>query len=159
MVRIVAVTSIVLVWAVALLLVHPMLTESQPSKPLLQLNNVIQDVLKAESAGGRSEELEPLIYQLNSVISLQDQLQNVGPRENSRRSQLLDEINSTLAKVEIEANQLEATASQRTYTSHLLTYSFGGIGALLVTIASHYTFSLWRRYRAKRALHLKIAPK
>lgn len=157
MVRIVAVVSLVLMCAVLVLqLFHPMLAESQPSQLQPQLNKVLQNVLKAESAGAKSEELERLIYQLNSVINLEDQLHNLDPQETGKHSQLLGEINNTLAKVDVEANQIEIIASQRTYMNHLLHYSLGGIGALVAAIASHCTFSLWRKYRAKRALHLKI---
>ena len=158
MVRIVAAISLILVWTVASLLVHPIITESQPTKPSLSLNNVFKDLLKAESAGARSEELAPLIGQLNGVIPLQDQLQNLGTQEGTARSQLLDEVNSKLAKVDAEATQLEITASQRTYTTHLYTYIFASVGAVLVAVVSFCAFSLWRRYRAKRALEMKIVP-
>jgi hypothetical protein len=155
MMRIVAVASIIL----ALLLAHPMLTESPPSELETQLNRVIQDVLKAESAGAQPDELKQLIYPLNSVISLEAQLQNLGSNETQRRAQLFQEINGTLAGVDGKAKQLEVSAAQRTYTSHLVTYSLGAVGAVLAAIASHYTFSLWRRYRAKRVLQFKIGPK
>ena len=140
-----------------LLIVHPTLVTSQQSPP--QLNQVIQDVLKAESAGASPEEIGKLTGELNSVIDLEDQLQNLGPQETDKRSQLLGEINNSLARVDAEANQVAIAAAQRTYTDHLVAYSVGFVGAVLATFTFHCAFSLRRRYRAKRALQLRIVPK
>lgn len=149
---------LILLGTAGILFVHPMLIASQ-NQPHLQLNNVIQDVLKAESAGAQLGEMRKLTTELNSVIDLRDQLQNLSPQETDKRSQLLVEINNTLARVDTEANKITIIASQRTFTDHLVMYSFAGIGAVLATIVSHYAFSVWRKYRAKRALGLTIVSK
>ncbi len=143
----------------SLLVVRSMPVASQQSQFQSQLNTVIEDVRKAESAGAEPQELAGLINELNSVVGLESQLQNLSPQEADKRSQLLGEISSRLAHVDAEANQVQVSASQRTLTNHLIAYVFGGVEALLATLVSCWTLSLWRKCRAKRFLQLKIVPK
>jgi Asp-tRNA(Asn)/Glu-tRNA(Gln) amidotransferase C subunit len=142
-----------------LLLIHPTLVTSQPSQSENQLNNVIQDVQKAERAGAQPEEIRKLIDQLNSVIYLESQIQNLGPQDADRRSQLLSEINSTLTNVVLQANEIETSASHRTFTNHLIAYSTGAIAAISATVVSNYLLHLRRKGRAERALRMRIIPK
>jgi len=123
-----------------------------------QLNIVIKDVRKAEHAGARPQELEQLVNQLNSVIELEDQLNNLTSQESFKRAQLLTEINSTLMGVDAEAIQLQTTASERTYVSHIVTYLSGVVGAIAVTIIFHFSLLMREKHRIKRALHSKIVP-
>ena len=158
MVKIVTAICLASLTVIVLLSVHstPIASQQSQSQPL---NTVILDVRRAESAGAQPEELGRLVNQLNSVIDLEGQLQNLSPQEADKRSQILNEINNTLANVDTEANQIEITASQRTFTNHLVAYGLGGVGTLMATIASYCALSLWRKYRAKRFLDLKIVPR
>jgi len=153
-----AITFAIAISVLVLLITSPSLTsqstESQPT-----LNKVIQDVQRAEAAGARPEALGKLINELNSVNALEDQLQNLSSQETDKRSQLLGEINNSLAAIDIEANQIDIAASQRTSTNHMIVYSSAVVGAALTTLVSHYLSLLWRKYRGKRALQLKIVPK
>jgi len=153
-----ATTFAIAISVLALFITSPLLAsqsaESQPS-----LNRVIQDVQRAEAAGARPEELGKLVDELNSVNALEDQFQNLSSQEADKRSQLLGEINNSLAAIDVEANQIDIAASQRTFTNHMIAYSSAVVGAVLTTVASHYLSSLWRKYRGKRALQLKIVPK
>lgn len=143
----------------SLSLIRPIPVTSQlpPSQP--QLNDVIQEVLKAEKAGAQPEEMQKLGDELNSLLVLEDQLQNLAPQESNKRSQLLGEINSKLVSVDLQAKEVEAAAAHRTMTEHIVIYSFSGIAALLATIVAYSTFLLLRRSRAKRALESRIVPK
>ncbi|MGA8905852.1 MAG: hypothetical protein WB661_12685 [Candidatus Bathyarchaeia archaeon] len=153
-----AITFAIAIAVLVLFLTSPLLaTQSAEAQP--NLNKVIQDVQRAEAAGARPEELGKLINELNSVNALEDQLQNLNSQEADKRSQLLGEINNSLATIDIEANQIDIAASQRTFTDHMIVYSSAGVGAALTTLVSHYLSSLWRKYRGKRALQLKIVPK
>ena len=153
-----AITFAIAISILALFITSPLLAsqsaESQPS-----LNRVIQDVQRAEAAGARPEELGKLVDELNSVNALEDQFQNLSSQEAGKRSQLLGEINNSLAAIDIEANQIDMAASQRTSTNHMIAYSSAVGGAALITLVSHYLSLLWRKYRGKRALQLKIVPK
>ena len=153
-----ATTLVIVLSVLALFLISPLLaSQSADSQP--NLNKVIQDVLRAEGAGARPEELGNLLNELNSVNALEDQLQNLNSQEVDKRTQLLGEINNSLATIDIEANQIEMAASHRTFKDHIIIYSSGGVGAVLATLASHYISSLRRKYRGKRALQLKLVPK
>jgi len=153
------VTLILLSLGFILLLVRPMQVSSQspPSQP--QMNNVIQDVLTAEKAGAQPDEMQKLADELNSLLVLEDQLQKLGPQEADKRSQLLAEIDDKLVSVDLQAMQIEVTASHRTMTEHIVIYSLGGFAAALATIAFQYTSLLLRKSRGKRALHSTIVPK
>ena len=150
---------ILLSLGLALSFIRPLQVTSQapPSQP--QLNGVIQDALKAEKAGAQPDEMQKLADELNSLLGLEDQLQKLGPQEADNRSQLLTEINSKLVSVDLQAMQIEVASSHRTMTEHITAYSFGGIAALLATIASYFTFLLLRKSRTKRALQSKIVAK
>ena len=152
------ITFAIAISVLVLFLTSPLLaSQSAESQP--DLNKVIQDVQRAEAAGARPEELGRLINELNSVNALEDQMQNLSSQEVAKRSQLLEEINNSLATIDIEANQIDMAASQRTFTAHIIVYSSAAVGAALTTLASHYISLLWRKYRGKRALQLKIVPK
>jgi len=153
------VTIILLSLGLALSFISPMQVTSQAPTSQPQLNGVIQDVLKAEKAGAQPEEMQKLADELNSLLPLEDQLQELGPQETDNRSQLLAEINSKLVSVDLQAMQIEAASSHRTMTERITAYSFAGIAALLATIASHYTLLLLRKSRTKRALQSKIVPR
>ena len=150
---------VVLSTSVASLLVHPALVTSQLSQPEPQLNKVIQDVLKAEMAGARPEEVRSLVTQLNFVIELEERLQNLDQQDENSRTQLLGKISSTLTSVDAEANQVELTATQRTFTNDLITYSLVGAGAVGATLTYQYAISLRQKYRGKRVLRMQIIPK
>ena len=154
-------TASVLVILVAITIValvaYPALVVSQSVN--LQLNAVIQDIRKAESAGAKPGEMRQLIDQMNSVSQLQDQIQNLSPQDIGKKAQLLGEINSTLSSIDAQAIQLETTAAQRTYMDHVIAYSSGVIGAVIGTVAYYYGVLLYRRYRIKRTFQMKIIPK
>ena len=151
---------LVLILAMTVLLVaHLAPVTSEQIQPQRDLNKVIQDVQKAESSGAQPKELAILINQLNSVVTLEDQLQNLGQQDTDKRSQLLSEISNTLTNVDAEAAQIKTAASQRTSINRLILYSSGAAGAILVTLASHCALSIWRRIRAKRVLQMKLIPK
>jgi len=147
-----------LITGIGLMLVHPAFSPLQ-SAPQLQLNQVIRDMLKAESAGAGPDEMARLASEMNSMIDLEGQLQNLNPQDSAKRSQLLGEINAALARADADANEAEITASQRTFANRLFTYSLGVIGAVLATIVSHFTLSLWRKLRVKRVLQSRIVPR
>lgn len=158
MVRIVA-ASLASIMILVLLVGYPLLVGSQSNQQQPQLNKIIQDVLKAESAGAQPEEMTKLAAGLNSALSLEGTLQNLTPQDSSKQLQLLTQINTTLTNVDAEANQIEINASQRTLAHQLITYSLGAILALIATLILNYIISLRRTYRAKRVLRMKIVPK
>jgi TolA-binding protein len=138
-----------IVLTVAILSINLATVKSQTTSPQSQLNLVIQDVQKAESAGANSEEMQGLVVQLNRIIQLQNQ--------NSTQNQ--SEINNGLTTIDSEANQIQTTASQRTSINHLTAYATGLIGAMLATIVSHFALQFWRKYQIKRTFQMKIIPK
>ena len=157
-----------IVWTVALillslgfglLLIRPIQVTSQSPESQPQLNNVIQDVLKAEEAGAQPGEMQGLANELNSLLVLEDQLQTLGPQDAGKRAQLVSEIGSNLASLDAQASQVAVAASRRTMLEHIILYSFSGIAAIVATIAFHYTLLLMRKSRGKRALQSKIVRK
>jgi pantothenate kinase len=132
---------------------------SQAVDPSAQLNSVFQDVLKAEAAGATTKEIHGLLVELNSVLELQDQLQQLGPGDNYKRMNIQQQVNSTLVTVDSQANQIEETAAQRTFMNHIYLYGSGIIGALLVSLTYHYGVLLWRKQRIKRIFRMTVAPK
>jgi hypothetical protein len=149
----------VFVIAAVVLLAHTSSVVSQPTNMQPSLNTVIQDVQKAEVAGANTAEMDGLLTQLNSVVALQNQLQNLSPKDTQRQSELGGQIASELTAIDMTANQTEIAASQRTSRDHILSYTIGVIGALVATVISHYSLLLWRKYRTKRAFQMKIVPK
>jgi len=141
------------------LLSHSTSVASQSVNAQMQLSKVIQDAQAAELSGANSDEMRGLAVQLNTVLALQDELQNLPPQELGRRAQLSQQINATLTRVDMEANELATKASQRTSITHLVAYSSGVVGAVIVTVAYYYAALLQRRYRIKRTFEMKIIPK
>src|SRR5208282_2038357 len=82
-----------------LLLLHPVPVSSQSTLQQQELSMVIEDVLKAESAGARPYEMAKLVAGLNSVLYLQNQLENLTPQDSNKQSQLLSQITTALANV------------------------------------------------------------
>jgi hypothetical protein len=132
---------------------------SQSTESQSQLNKVIQDVQKAELAGANADEIQGLLVQLNAVISLQDQLQHLGPEDSAKRADLEGQITSILATVDSQANQIEIVAAKMTLVNHIYGYSGGIIAAFLVTLAYNYGLLLWRKRRTKRIFQMIIIPK
>ena len=153
MTRCSSIVILILLAFALLVLVHPSLVVSQ-SDQSPSFNGVIQDVLRAESAGATPEELKGLTGQLNSILNLQDELQN--PEYSNRQSQILGQISNASASVDSEATQMQVTASHRTFTAHIIAFSVAGIGAVCATIVSHYVILLWKKARNKRVLQLRL---
>jgi hypothetical protein len=157
MTRIAAYTLLLAVVAV-ILFAQTASVNSQSPNPQPSLNDVIQDVQRAEASGANQIEMEGLLTKLNNVVTLQNQLQNMNSEDPSRAG-LIRQINSELAAVDASANQIQMVASQRTSVNHLFSYSLGVIGAVIATVSSRYGFVLWRKYRTKRAFQMRIVPK
>jgi len=132
---------------------------SQPVSFKRQLSKVIQDVQTAELSGATPAEMRDLAARLNTIIGLQDSLQNLPPQELGERAQLSEQINNTLTTVDMEANEIATIASQRDSISHLVAYSSGVVGAAIATVVYYYGTLLRRRYRIKRTFQMKIVPK
>jgi len=103
--------------------------------------------------------MRDLAARLNTIIGLQDSLQNLPPQELGERAQLSEQINNTLTTVDMEANEIATIASQRDSISHLVAYSSGVVGAAIATVVYYYGTLLRRRYRIKRTFQMKIVPK
>ena len=141
------------------LMAYPIPGVSEQNQAQPDLNRVIQDVQKAESSGATSAEMQALLFQLNYVVELQDQMQNLSPQDTDSRTKNLVQINETLAAVDAEANHIAVISSQRSFFNRLSIYLSGVIGAVLATIACHYSLLLWRKYRIKRTFQMKLIPK
>lgn len=141
------------------LLAHPMPVASESVETQSLLNKALQDVQRAESSGASPDEIQGLLAQLNSVLQLQDDLQNVPSQDTQRRAQLLGQIEGKLNSVDQNAIQIATVASQRTSTNHLIAYSLGVVGAVLGTIAYYCVMLLYRKYRINRTFGMRIIPK
>jgi len=132
----------------------------QPDEFQPRFNRVFAIVLQAEAAGATPDELRELVVLLNSALELNEEaFKLTRPDEAQRRNELLTQVDQMLDSLETKASQLEAVASQRTFTNKLLAYVSGGIAAFLGTLAYAYGTSLWRRYRIKRTFQMRIIPK
>jgi hypothetical protein len=116
----------------------------------------LSSVRSAQTAGATPNEIAPLVSLLNKALKLNDQAANA---DSQMRSQLQTQISQQLASVEAQAGQLESIASQRTFTSNVIAYLSGGVGALIATLAYAYGTSFWRKYRVKRTFQMKISTK
>ena len=101
--------------------------------------------------------MHALVRQLNSVLQMENQLNNLPSEDTTMRVQLSNQINGTLALIDAQATQVAASASTRTSMSHLIVYSFAPIAAAFGTIVYYYVVSLWRKYRIKRLFRMKVA--
>lgn len=135
---------------------QPQLVTSQLVGSESQLNRVVQDVQKADSSGATPNEMRGLVTQLNSVIQLQNELTSLPSQDTDRRAQVLEQINRTLSSIDGEAIQIAANASERTSLNHSIAYSSAIAAAVLGTIVYYYGGLLWRKYRIKRIMEMKI---
>ena len=152
----------IVVVTVALMLSALFVNVTSQSTGQLQphFNQAIVQVHKAESAGATPEEVARLVTLLNGALELNEQaLALTRPEDAAKRAQLLAQVDEILNSVQSNATQLQAIASQRTFTNNALTYISGGIAALLLTIAYAYGVSFWRKYRVKRTFQMKVIPK
>jgi len=131
----------------------------QPTEELQpRFSSALALVHRAEAAGATREEVAGLVLLLNKALRLDEEATKL-PASDAQRAALLAQVDENLAAVETEANRLEVTASQRTFTNKIVAYVTGGIAALLATIAYAYGGYIWQRYRIKRTFQMRIFPK
>jgi hypothetical protein len=159
MIRLSSLLVFSLSFVAVVLLVHSASVTSQSVSSETQLSKVIQDMRAAELSGATPDEIRELAVQLNALIGLQDALQGTSPQDLGRRTQLSEQINNTLTRVDMQSDQLATRAAERTSVNHLVAYSAGVVGAVAATVVYHYGTLLWRRYRVKRTFQLNIIPK
>jgi methyl-accepting chemotaxis protein len=138
------------------LIAHPQLVTSQLVGSDSQFNRVVQDVQKTDSSGATPDEMRGLVTQLNTVIQLQNELDSLPPQDTDKRAQALEQINRTLTSIDGEAIRIAVNASERTSLNHLVAYSSGIAAAVLGTIVYYYGTLLWRKYRIKRIMGMRI---
>jgi len=138
-----------------------MITKSQAVDELQpRFGQMIVLVHQTESAGATSNEISELEALLNSALALNEEaLKLTAPSDAQKRTQLLAQVDEIFASVEDKAAQIQAVASQRTFTKTVIAYVSGATAAFLGTIGYAYGISFWRRYRVKRTFQMKISPK
>lgn len=143
-----------------LLVAWSSLASSQSTDELQpQFNEAIVQVHRAEAAGATPSEVAGLVMLLNKALEMNEVALGLRPNDTQDRTSLLSQVDAVLLNVQVRATQLESSAYQRTANTKILGYVFGGIGALLSTIAYAWGLSLWRRYRIKRTFQMKVIPK
>jgi hypothetical protein len=131
----------------------------QPTEELQpRFSSAFDLVRRAEAAGATREEVAGLVLLLNKALRLDEEATKL-PASDAQRAALLAQVDENLAAVETEANRLEATASQRTFTNRVVAYVIGGIAAFLATLAYVCTGHVWQKYRIKRTFQMRIFPK
>jgi len=135
------------------LIIYPAPVSSQSNLQSQQLTKVIEDVLKAESAGARPDEMAKLAAGLNDVLSLENELQTP---QDSNKAQPTSQIAVELENVDTQAKQIEIIAAHRTFENQIRTYLLAAFASFLATIIAHYALLLRRRERVKRVLRMKI---
>jgi len=137
-------SRLLILLAVAILLVTVLRVSMVSSQTADQpgFSQALIAVRSAEAAGATPSEVAPLVALLNNALQLNGTVQA-----------------NQLATIQSRAGQLQSLASQRTYTSNLISYVSGGVGALLAAIVCAYFLSFWRRYRVKRAFRMRIYKK
>jgi hypothetical protein len=153
--------AVVMPAIVLLFLARPATVVSQPTDELQpRFNQVIAQVHRAELAGATSDEVAKLVVLLNQAVQLNEEaLKLTRPEVAQRRAQLLTQVDDILNDVQTRANQVEAVASQRTFTNKVIAYASAGIAAFLATLAYAYGISFWHKYRIKRTFQMKVIPK
>ena len=154
-------TLVTILFSIVILAVFltPVFVVSQSTNSQVDLNQVIRDVQRAESSGATPSEMQNLTAQLNSVLTLQDELRSLPTQDESARTSIMGQINSTLASVDGEAYQIQVAGSRRSYLQHSVLYSSGLIAAIVVTLVYHYGFLYLRRRRISKAMRMKVGPK
>jgi hypothetical protein len=144
-----------------MLTAHLMASTSQTTDELEpRFGPVIVSVNQAESAGATPGEVAELVTLLNNALELnKEALKLTSTSDAQKRAALSTQVDDILAQVETKAVQLQAVASQRTYTNTVFTYVSGAVAALLATVAYAYGVVFWRRYRIKRTFEMRISPK
>lgn len=155
---------LIIMFALATLLLIAVDSMASTSQATGQLEpgfgRVIVLVNQAESAGATPGEVTELVTLLNKALDLNNEaLKLTSTGDAQKRAQLLAQVDETLSSVEAKAVQLQAVASQRTFTNTLLAYVSGAIAALLATVAYVYGVVFYRRYRIKRTFEMRISPK
>lgn len=131
---------------------------SQPSGYLQPgFGAALSSVHRAELAGASKEDVDPLVASLNQALILNLQaLRLSSANESANKSALLAQVNQILGNVQSRADEIQASASQRTSVERTATYSFGVIAAVILTVIMAYADRLWRAYKVKRTLHMKV---
>lgn len=155
------------VWFIAILLVILSLAISlgsvisqSTSKAEPGFGAALSSVHQAELAGATADEIRPLVTELNNALKLNlEALRLTSPAQSANRSALLGQVDHTLINVQSNANDLQSSAAQRTFTNKVVTYIFGIVAAAVLTFVYAYGRGLWRRYRVKRTLQMRIVLK
>ncbi len=147
--------------AMLILFVPQLVATGQVSQPLLQgFGQSFEAVLRAESAGATSQELSPLVAQLNKALELDRQaLTLTNPTESGQRVELFAQVNQILARVHGEADQLADASAQRSYDDRILNYTWGMAAAVLGTLGYALALPFYDNLRIKRTFRMKVRRK
>lgn len=153
--------ALIFVAASLLIAANFMSATCQPAETVQpSFTGALAAVREAEAAGARSDELTEIVALLNKALEInQEAVKLTQPDQAGRRAELLRESDQLVGTVEVRAAELAAVASQRTYWNTVLAYVSGGVVAALATVAYAYGTSLWRKYRIKRTLQMRVIPK
>lgn len=133
---------------------------SQSGELQPRFSRVFAMVRHAEANGATADELRELVAVLNRALELNEEaLKLTQSNEAERRTGILVQVDQMLDTLEGKASQVEAVASQRTFTNKVLAYVSAGIAAFLGTLAYAYGASFWRKYKIKRTFQMRILPK
>jgi hypothetical protein len=116
-------------------------------------------VNNAEAAGATSNETAPLVTMLNKALELNQEASSLPTNQTDQRNALLSTVNQILTNVTDQANDLTATSTQRTYTNKIITYLTGLVVAAVGTFAYAFGVELYKRYRIKRTLPMRVKRK
>jgi hypothetical protein len=119
--------------------------------------SALASVHRAEVAGASEGDVNSLVTTLNQALILNLQaLKLSSANESASKSALLAQVDQILGNVQSRADEIQASASQRTFMQKALTYTFGVIAAVILTVVIAYADRLWRVYKVRRASHMRI---
>ena len=117
----------------------------------------LSSVQRAELAGASKDDGNSLVTDLNRALILNLQaLRLSASNESVNRSALLGQVDQILGNVQNRADAIRASASQGTFMQKTLTYVFAVIAAAVLTLVIAYASRLWRVYKVKRTLQMRI---
>jgi len=145
----------------AVIATEPFAVRSQTVWPLEpRFGQTLAKLHQSETAGATSSEVAELVVLLNKALELDGEAVKLNaPDQTQKRADLRAQVDQILTTVEDRAAELTVVASQRTYTSKILTYVGGAIAAVLGTIAYAFIVAFYQKYRVKRTFQMRVTRK
>lgn len=144
----------------SLMMIKPFAAQAQTTGTLQpDFSQAIVALHLAESSGAAPSDVSGLVRLLNKALELNREALKLNTPDESKRTQLLTQVNQILSTVKNQSASLTVASSQRAYSDRVFTYVGATIVAIVGTMIYAFGVSVRQKYRIKRTFQMKASLK